>query len=72
MYRLIVLGVHQNMYSLNPLHHLALQVATLELGTSPLRKFTRQQQNSLRTIRLGKVRLEQCIGEGFMMDPSWL
>lgn len=43
--------VHQNGSFLIPMHHLALQVNSLELATSPLKKFTSQHQNSLQIIR---------------------
>jgi hypothetical protein len=62
--------IHQIGNFLIPMHHLVLQVSSLELGISLLMKFTSQLQNSLQIIRLVKVVLEPSIEESLMMELS--
>jgi len=64
----VVTRILQNGDFLLPMHHLVLQVNSLELEISLLKKFTSQLQNSLQIIKLEKVDLELSIEESLMME----
>ena len=64
----VVIRILQNGDFLLPMHHLVLQVNSLELGISLLKKFTSQLQNSLQIIKLEKVDLELSIEESLTME----